>query len=237
MNTATHNMDLAEIAKFDELALDWWEPNGKSRPLHDINPVRLQWINSLAPLKGKKILDIGCGGGILSDSMARLGAQVLGIDLSETVLQVAQLHALEAQTPNIKYQQIAAEDLVQEQAGQYDIITCMEMLEHVPQPQSIIHAISQLVKPGGKIFLSTIDRNPKSFFLTIFAAEYIMKILKPGTHEYAKYIRPSELTQMADQAGLSLLAQKGLHYNPFSHQAKMVNNVDVNYMQAFEKIK
>jgi len=234
--TTTHNVDPSEIEKFSDLAHRWWEPEGEFRPLHDLNPIRLQWIDAQAPIKGKKILDVGCGGGILSDAMARRGAHVLGIDLAEKALQVAQLHALEAQTPQIQYRQIAVEDLAAEQPGQYDTVTCMEMLEHVPDPQSVINALAQLVKPGGWVFLSTLNKNPKSFLLAIVGAEYIMNLLPRGTHEYARFIRPSELARMGRHAGLELAQATGVEYNPFTHKAKLTANADINYMQAFRRV-
>lgn len=236
--TTTHtdlNVDPTEVGKFSDLAHLWWETDGKFRPLHDINPLRLQWIDSLAKLKDKKVLDVGCGGGILSDSMAHLGAHVVGIDMSEKVLQVAQLHALEAQTPTIEYRQIAVENLALQEPAQYDVVTCMEMLEHVPNPQSVISAIAQLVRPGGWVFLSTINKNPKAFAMAIVGAEYVMNLLPKGTHEYARFIRPSELTRMARQAGLELSIQSGLHYNPWTHKAKLVQDVSINYMQAYQR--
>lgn len=236
MNTAAHNMDPAEIAKFSDLAHHWWEPEGEFRPLHDINPIRLQWINAHAPLKGKTVLDVGCGGGILSDALAREGAQVLGIDLSEKALQIAQLHAMEAQTLNVQYRCIAVEDLAAEQPGKYDIITCMEMLEHVPDVPSVLKAITTLLCPGGWLFTATISKNPKAFALAVVGAEYIAGLLPRGTHEYARFIRPSELAHMARKAGLELTDQSGVAYNPLTHCVKLRADASVNYMQAYQRI-
>ena len=184
------NADPAELAKFSELAHRWWDPESEFRPLHQINPLRLDWIQSLSPLAGQHVIDIGCGGGILADSMARVGATVTGIDLAGKALKVAQLHALEAQTPNIHYREISAEAMAQEAPGSFDTVTCMEMLEHVPDPSSVVRACAQLVKPGGWVFFSTLNRNPKSFLFAIVGAEYVLNMLPKGTHEYAKFIRP-----------------------------------------------
>ena len=191
--TDTLNADPAELAKFSELAHRWWDPDSEFRPLHQINPLRLDWINSQCPLAGKHVLDVGCGGGILTDSMARKGADVLGIDLASKALRVAQLHALEAQTPNVRYREVCVEALASEQPGSFDVVTCMEMLEHVPDPASVVRACAELVKPEGWVFFSTIHRNAKAFLLAIVGAEYVLNMLPRGTHEYAKMIRPSEL--------------------------------------------
>ena len=192
MNNAVVNADPAELAKFSDLAHRWWDPESEFRPLHQINPLRLDWINALAPLKNQQVLDVGCGGGILADSMARKGANVLGIDLSTKALRVAQLHAMEAQTEGVKYREVSIEALAAEQPGSFDVVTCMEMLEHVPDPDSVVRACGQLVKPGGWVFFSTINRNAKAFMLAIVGAEYVLGMLPRGTHEYAKLIRPSE---------------------------------------------
>ena len=192
MNNAVVNADPAELAKFSDLAHRWWDPESEFRPLHQINPLRLDWINALAPLKNQQVLDVGCGGGILADSMARKGANVLGIDLSTKALRVAQLHAMEAQTEGVKYREVSIEALAAEQPGSFDVVTCMEMLEHVPDPDSVVRACGQLVKPGGWVFFSTINRNAKAFMLAIVGAEYVLGMLPRGTHEYAKFIRPSE---------------------------------------------
>nr|MBP7966166.1 bifunctional 2-polyprenyl-6-hydroxyphenol methylase/3-demethylubiquinol 3-O-methyltransferase UbiG [Burkholderiaceae bacterium] len=214
--TQTLNVDPAELAKFSDLAHRWWDPESEFRPLHQINPLRLEWINGLAPLAGQRVLDVGCGGGILADAMARKGADVLGIDLSSKSLKVAQLHALEAQTPGVAYREVSAEALAAEQAGSFDVVTCMEMLEHVPDPASIVRACATLVKPGGWVFFSTLNRNPKSFLFAIVGAEYVLNLLPRGTHEYAKMVRPSELAGHCRSAGLDLQGTRGMQYNPLT---------------------
>lgn len=229
------NADPAELAKFSELAHRWWDMESEFRPLHDINPLRLDWINSIQPLTGLQVVDIGCGGGILADSMARKGALVLGIDLAGKALKVAQLHALEAQTPNVQYREVSAEALAVEKPAGFDVVTCMEMLEHVPDPQSVVHACAQLVKPGGWVFLSTINRNGKSFFQAILGAEYLLNMIPRGTHEYAKMIKPSELAHYCRQAGLSLSHTRGLEYNPLLRRYRLTNDTSVNYMVAVQK--
>ena len=234
--SATHtNVDQAELAKFSDLAHRWWDPESEFRPLHQINPLRLEWINSIAPLQGKKVLDVGCGGGILTDAMARSGAQALGIDLATKSLKVAQLHALEAQTPNVQYREVAVEVLAAEQPASFDVVTCMEMLEHVPDPSSIVRACAQLVKPGGYVFFSTLNRNAKSFLFAIVGAEYVLNMLPRGTHEYAKFIKPSELVAFTRHAGLEMLGMKGLSYNPLTQIYSLSDDVDVNYMIAVRK--
>ncbi len=230
-STAT-NADPAELAKFSALAHRWWDQTGEFKPLHAINPLRLQWIDGLASLNGKQVLDIGCGGGILADSMARRGANVLGIDLATKALKVAQLHALESQTPNIDYREVSAEALAQEQPGKYDIVTCMEMLEHVPDPASIVTACAQLVRPGGWVFFSTISRNPKAWLLAVVGAEYVLNMLPRGTHDYAKFIRPSELTRHIRQSGLSTMELRGLEHNPLTGRYWLSNDTSVNYLVA-----
>ena len=232
MTETTVNADPAELAKFSELAHRWWDPESEFRPLHQINPLRLDWIQSHLPLAGKRVLDVGCGGGILSDSMARKGAQVMGIDLAGKALRVAQLHALEAQTPNVEYREVAVEALAAEQPGSFDAITCMEMLEHVPDPGSVVRACSQLVKPGGWVFFSTINRNPKSFLFAIVGAEYLLNLLPRGTHEYLKFIRPSELAGYARAAGLELVHTRGMEYNPLTRRYWLSGDTGVNYMFA-----
>jgi len=228
----TVNADPAELAKFSELAHRWWDPDSEFRPLHQINPLRLDWINGFSPLNGKRVLDVGCGGGILADSMARKGADVLGIDLASKALRVAQLHALEAGTPNIRYQEISVEALAQEQPAGFDVVTCMEMLEHVPDPASVVRACSQLVKPGGWVFFSTINRSAKAFMLAIVGAEYVLNMLPRGTHEYAKMIRPSELAASCRSAQLDVLHTKGLEYNPLTKRYWLSEDTSVNYLFA-----
>ena len=235
MTETTVNADPAELAKFSELAHRWWDPESEFRPLHQINPLRLDWIQSHLPLAGKRVLDVGCGGGILSDSMARKGAEVLGIDLASKALRVAQLHALEAQTPNVEYREIAVEALAAEQPAAFDAVTCMEMLEHVPDPGSVVRACSQLVKPGGWVFFSTINRNPKSFLFAIVGAEYVLNLLPRGTHEYLKFIRPSELAAYARAAGLQLVHTRGMEYNPLTRRYWLSADTGVNYMFATQR--
>jgi len=229
------NADPAELAKFSDLAHRWWDPESEFRPLHQINPLRLGWIDGLAGLSGKQVLDIGCGGGILSDSMARQGATVTGIDLSVKALRVAQLHALEVGTPNLGFREISAEDMAREQPGAFDVVTCMEMLEHVPDPASVVKACSQLVKPGGWVFFSTINRNPKSFLFAIVGAEYVLNLLPRGTHEYAKLIRPSELGAFCRSAGLELQQTRGMAYNPVTQRYWLNEDTSVNYLFATRK--
>ena len=232
---ASVNADPAELAKFSELAHRWWDPESEFRPLHQINPLRLNWIDSLAGIAGKRVLDVGCGGGILADAMARKGADVLGIDLSVKALRVAQLHALEASTPRVEYREISTEDLAAEQPGSFDVVTCMEMLEHVPDPASIVQACSTLVKPGGWVFFSTLNRNPKSFLFAIVGAEYVLNQLPKGTHEYAKFIRPSELASYGRAAGLALQHTKGMEYNPLTRRYWLSEDTSVNYLFATRK--
>ena len=226
------NADAQELAKFSDLAHRWWDTESEFRPLHQINPLRLDWINSHARLAGKRVLDIGCGGGILSDSMARSGATVLGIDLAAKPLKVAQLHALEAGTENVDYREVAAEALAAEAPASFDVVTCMEMLEHVPDPSAIVAACSALVKPGGWVFFSTINRNLKSFAFAIVAAEHVLQLLPKGTHTYAKFIRPSELAQWCRSTGLELVDTRGMEYNPITRRYWLSANTSVNYMIA-----
>ena len=228
------NVDQSEIAKFSALAHRWWDPNSEFKPLHAINPLRLSWIKSFVNLDGKKVVDIGCGGGILAESLAQSGADTTGIDLSEKALKVAELHALEVGA-NLTYRAISAEDLAQEQAGQYDVVTCMEMLEHVPDPASVVQACADLCKPGGTLFFSTLNRNPKSYLFAIIGAEYLLRLLPKGTHEYAKFIKPSELVAFTRAAGLEMLGMKGLSYNPITQVYSLNEDVDVNYMIAVRK--
>jgi 2-polyprenyl-6-hydroxyphenyl methylase/3-demethylubiquinone-9 3-methyltransferase len=237
-NTASpSNVDQAELAKFSDLAHRWWDPESEFRPLHQINPLRLEWINSIVPLQGKKVLDVGCGGGILTDAMARSGAQALGIDLATKSLKVAQLHALEAQTPNVQYREVAVEALAAEQPANFDVVTCMEMLEHVPDPSSVVRACAQLVKPGGHVFFSTLNRNAKSFLFAIVGAEYVLNLLPRGTHEYAKFIRPSELARDCREAGLDWQQTRGMEYNPITRRYWMSNDTSVNYLVATQRQK
>ena len=226
------NVDPQEIAKFSELAHRWWDPESEFRPLHQINPLRLDWIDQRASLRGKRVLDVGCGGGILSDAMARRGADVLGIDLSTKALRVASLHALEANTPSVRYREVSAETLAAESPSEFDVVTCMEMLEHVPDPLSVVSACAALVKPGGWLFFSTINRNPKSFLFAIVGAEYILKLLPKGTHEYAKFIKPSELAGYCREAGLDVNESCGLEYNPLTRRYWLSGDTSVNYMLA-----
>jgi len=229
MSAATPNVDHAEIAKFEALASRWWDPHSEFKPLHDINPLRLNWINDRVGLSGKQVLDVGCGGGILAESMATLGATVTGIDMGEAPLAVAKLHLKESGVP-VAYRRVTAEELASEMPGAFDVVTCMEMLEHVPDPASTIAACARLVKPGGHVFLSTINRNPKSFLFAIVGAEYVLRLLPRGTHEYMKFIRPSELDRWTRAAGLSTREYTGMHYNPLTRQYSLGPGVDVNYI-------
>ena len=233
--TSTLNADPAELAKFSDLAHRWWDQDGEFRPLHQINPLRLEWINNLSPLRGLQVLDVGCGGGILADSMARAGARVMGIDLAAKALKVAQLHALEAQTPNVQYREISVEALAAQQPGSFDAVTCMEMLEHVPDPASVVRACATLVKPGGWVFFSTLNRSPKSFLLAIVGAEYLLNLLPRGTHEYAKMIRPSELAAYCRAAELDLRHTRGMEHNPLTQRYWLSDDTSVNYLFATQK--
>ncbi len=230
------NADPAELAKFSELAHHWWDLESEFRPLHQINPLRLDWIDRLSRVNGTRVLDVGCGGGILADAMARKGAQVLGIDLAAKALKVAELHALEARTPNVRYREISAEALAQEQPDSFDIVTCMEMLEHVPDPASVVAACAALVKPQGWVFFSTINRNPKSFLFAIVGAEYMLNLLPRGTHEYARLIRPAELARFCRTATLDLKAIRGMEYNPLTRRYWLSSDTSVNYMIATQKL-
>ena len=230
----TTNSDPSEIQKFSELAHRWWDPTSEFRPLHEINPLRLKWINARVPLAGKNVIDIGCGGGVLSESMAKKGAKVTGIDLSEKALKVADLHSLESGV-EVRYKHIAAEDIAQEEPGQFDVVTCMEMPEHVPDPASIVRAAAALVKPGGHLFFSTLNRNPKSYLFAVIGAEYILRMLPRGTHDYGKFITPAELSQFVRQAGLQVDGLKGLTYNPLTKIYSLNSDTSVNYMVACTK--
>jgi 2-polyprenyl-6-hydroxyphenyl methylase/3-demethylubiquinone-9 3-methyltransferase len=236
VSDSTVNADPAELAKFSALAHRWWDPESEFRPLHQINPLRLQWIDGLCPVNGKVAVDVGCGGGILADAMARKGAKVLGVDLSVKALRVAQLHALEAQTPNVQYREVSAETLAIESPASFDLVTCMEMLEHVPDPASVVRACAQMVKPGGWVFFSTLNRSPKSFLFAIVGAEYLLNLLPRGTHEYAKLIRPSELALFCRQAGLELIETNGMGYNPLTQRYALVPDTSVNYLFACRKL-
>ena len=225
------NADPLELKKFSDLAHRWWDPTSEFRPLHEINPLRLEWINARVPLAGKTVVDVGCGGGILAESIARKGAKVTGIDLSDKALKVADLHSMESEV-QVRYEKIAAEDLAAREAGQYDVVTCMEMLEHVPDPASIVRACATLVKPGGHVFFSTLNRNPKSYLFAIIGAEYVLRMLPKGTHDYAKFITPAELIRFMREADLEMDGMKGLTYNPFTKIYSLNQDTSVNYMVA-----
>lgn len=229
------NADQAELDKFSQLAHRWWDPNSEFKPLHDINPLRLEWIDRQAGIQGKQVLDVGCGGGILAESMAASGALVTGIDLSEKALKVAKLHQLESGV-QLDYRLIAAEDLAVEQPETFDVVTCMEMLEHVPDPASILAACAAMVKPGGWVFLSTLNRNTKSYLFAILGAEYVLNLLPRGTHEWAKFIRPHELASHARQAGLEPVQIMGMTYNPITKVYRLEQDTDVNYLMACRKV-
>ncbi|MDP1924489.1 MAG: bifunctional 2-polyprenyl-6-hydroxyphenol methylase/3-demethylubiquinol 3-O-methyltransferase UbiG [Thiobacillus sp.] len=228
------NVDAAEIAKFSELAHRWWDPNSEFKPLHEINPLRLKWIDKQAILAGKRVLDVGCGGGILAEAMVSAGATVSGIDLSEKALKVAKLHLFES-GQSVDYQLISAEDYAAAHAGEFDVVTCMEMLEHVPDPASVVAACSRLVKPGGWVFFSTLNRNAKSYLFAIVGAEYILKLLPRGTHDYAKFIQPAELARMARESGLETQELIGMTYNPLTKVYKLEADTGVNYLMATQR--
>jgi 2-polyprenyl-6-hydroxyphenyl methylase/3-demethylubiquinone-9 3-methyltransferase len=225
------NVDAAEIAKFSELAHRWWDPNSEFKPLHEINPLRLRWIERQVPLEGKKVLDVGCGGGILAEAMAAAGAAVSGIDLSDKALKVAKMHLFESGR-SVDSQLVSAEDFAVQHAGTFDVVTCMEMLEHVPDPASIVAACSRLVKPGGWVFLSTLNRSAKSYLFAVVGAEYVLKLLPRGTHDYAKFIRPAELARMTREAGLDIQELVGMTYNPLTKVYKLEADTDVNYLMS-----
>jgi 2-polyprenyl-6-hydroxyphenyl methylase/3-demethylubiquinone-9 3-methyltransferase len=223
------NADPAELRKFSELAHRWWDATSEFKPLHDINPLRLGWIDERSRLAGKRVLDVGCGGGILSESMAALGARVSGIDLSEKALGVARLHLLESGL-EVDYDLVAAEDYAERHAGEFDVVTCLEMLEHVPDPASTIAACARLVRPGGDVYFSTLNRNPKSYLFAIIGAEYVLRLLPRGTHEYARFIKPSELSRSCRDAGLDVVELTGMSYNPFTKTYSLGSDTDVNYL-------
>lgn len=230
------NADPLEIQKFSDLAHRWWDPTSEFKPLHEINPLRLEWINARVTLAGKKVIDIGCGGGILTESIAKKGADATGIDLSEKALKVADLHSLESGV-QVRYECISAEAMAAREPGQYDVVTCMEMLEHVPDPASIVKAAFTLVKPGGHVFFSTINRNPKAYLFAIVGAEYMLRMLPKGTHDYAKFITPAELSQFIREAGLQVDSLKGMTYNPLTKIYALNQDTDVNYMVACTRPK
>lgn len=235
MQATPHNADPAELAKFSELASQWWDPHGKFRPLHDINPLRLELIDkAVGGLKGKRAIDIGCGGGLVSEGMAKMGATVTGVDMAGKALSVAKLHALESGA-NVEYREATAEQMAEEAPGAFDAVTCLEMLEHVPDPKSVVAACAKLAKPGGHLFFSTISRTPKAYLLTVVGAEYVLNLLPKGTHEYAKFLKPSELIGFAERAGLTLADLRGMDYNPFTHVAKWKSDTTVNYIIACKK--
>jgi 2-polyprenyl-6-hydroxyphenyl methylase/3-demethylubiquinone-9 3-methyltransferase len=235
MNTSSaSNHDPAEIARFDATAQRWWDPNGEFKPLHALNPVRLAYVDSHASLNGKRVLDVGCGGGLLSEAMARKGAQVTGIDLAPLTIEVAELHALSTEVP-VHYLRQSAEAHAAEHREHYDVVTCMEMLEHVPDPSSVLRALHELVKPGGYVFLSTLNRNVKAFMLAVVGAEYVLNLLPKGTHSYERFIKPSELARWARAADLHVHDIRGLAYHPFSNVARLSDDVDVNYMMCLRK--
>lgn len=234
MTTVRDNVDPAEVAKFNALASRWWDTDGEFRPLHEINPLRLDWIRQHVDLSGARVVDIGCGGGILAESMAAAKAKVTGIDMAEAPLAVAKLHLHESNV-DVDYRQATPEELAANEAGSFDVVTCLEMLEHVPDPARVIQSCAELVKPGGHVFFSTINRNPKSFAFAIVGAEYVLKLLPAGTHEYEKFIRPSELEAWARHAGLSHKDSIGMHYNPITKEYSLGEKLDVNYLMYFQR--
>ena len=234
MDASMRNADPAELAKFASLAQSWWDPAGPSKPLHELNPMRLRYVENAAGLRDAQVLDVGCGGGILSEAMARSGARVIGIDLSQAVLDVAELHALEGKLA-IEYRAIAAEELAAARPGSFDLVTCMEMLEHVPDPAAVLAALGSLVKPGGHVIVSTLNRKPLAFAVAIIGAEYIARMLPRGTHEYLKFIKPSELARWGRAAGLNLLDLTGITYNPLTRAFRLSPNTDINYLAHFQR--
>jgi 2-polyprenyl-6-hydroxyphenyl methylase/3-demethylubiquinone-9 3-methyltransferase len=234
MHDPSRNVDPAEVAKFSALAQSWWDPKGPSKPLHDLNPLRLRYIERIVPLPEREVLDVGCGGGILAEAMARAGARVLGIDLSQAVLDVAELHALQSKIA-ARYRAIAAEELAAERPASFDLVTCMEMLEHVPDPAASIRSLAGLAKPGGQVIVSTLNRNPLAFAVAIVGAEYIARVLPRGTHDYLKFIRPSELARWGREAGLELRDLTGITYNPFTRSFRLSSDTRVNYLAHFSR--
>jgi len=234
MNTATHNVDADEIEKFEKLASRWWDPHSEFKTLHDINPLRLDYIDRLAPLTGRHVIDIGCGGGLLSEGMVKRGADVIGIDMGKAPLTIARLHQHESGL-EIDYRQMTAEQMAAEQGGTFDTVTCLEMLEHVPDPAKVIAACAQLIKDDGYIFLSTINRNPKAYLFAVIGAEYLLRLLPTGTHDYSKFIRPSEMEGWARASGLQLVDLTGMSYNPLTQEYKLGKDVSVNYLACFRK--
>jgi 2-polyprenyl-6-hydroxyphenyl methylase/3-demethylubiquinone-9 3-methyltransferase len=229
METQAVNVDTIELQKFAELAYKWWDKNSEFKPLHEINPLRLAYIDGLASLKGKRVLDVGCGGGILSESMYFKGADVTGIDLGEKALNVAKLHQLESGA-KVDYQLVSVEQLATAQPASFDVVTCMEMLEHVPDPSAIVRACAKLVKPGGAVFFSTLNRNPKSYLFAVIGAEYVLNLLPKGTHDYEKFIKPSELSSWVRDAGLDVAGLRGMSYQPITRQYRLGDDVSVNYL-------
>ncbi len=234
MTTATHNVDANEIEKFERLASRWWDPNSEFKPLHDINPLRLDYLDRLAPLQGRQVIDIGCGGGLLTEGMAKRGANVIGIDMGKAPLTIARLHQHESGL-DIDYRQTTAEQMAAEQGGSFDTVTCLEMLEHVPDPAGVIAACAQLIKDDGHVFLSTINRNPKAYLFAVVGAEYLLRLLPKGTHDYTKFIRPSEMEGWARDCGLRLVDLAGMSYNPLTREYKLGSDVSVNYLACFRK--
>jgi len=234
MTETVHNVDQDEIAKFEKLAGRWWDPHSEFKPLHDINPLRLDYIDRLAPLTGRQVIDVGCGGGLLTEGMARRGAQVTGIDMGKAPLGVARLHQHESGL-DIDYQQATAEQVAATRAGDFDIVTCLEMLEHVPDPAAVIAACAQLIKEDGRVFLSTINRNPKAYLFAVVGAEYLLRMLPRGTHDYSKFIRPSEMESWARDCDLQLTDLTGMSYNPLTQEYHLGNDVSVNYLACFRK--
>jgi 2-polyprenyl-6-hydroxyphenyl methylase / 3-demethylubiquinone-9 3-methyltransferase len=224
-----HNADPAELAKFSDLAYRWWDPNGEFRPLHEINPLRLEWIERHAPLAGKRVVDVGCGGGILTEAMAGRGADVTGIDLSQKALRVAELHLHESGR-RVRYEAIAVEALAAREPDSFDVVTCMELLEHVPEPSSIVAACARLARPGAPVFFSTINRNPKSYLFAVLGAEYLLRLLPRGTHDYQRFIKPSELSRWCREAGLYVEEVLGMTYNPITKRYRLERDCDVNYL-------